>query len=101
MPFTPASPGSVAAFLVIVAAVIAMFLGGVHASGGPDPAQARRSTLRMAVGLAVWLVLLAVPVADGVLAKLPWRGLPFFFGGILVVSLAAGPSPLGGRLAAG
>lgn len=101
MPFTAASPASVAAFVVIVITVIALFLGGIHASAGDDRVGARRTTGRAALGLALWLSLLAGLVSSGRLAGLPGSGLPFFFGGVIVVSVGTGLSSLGRRLAAG
>src|SRR5690606_14189116 len=60
---------------------------------------ARRMTLLAGVGLMVWVGILSVLVGSGRMASLPMSGLPFFFGGILIVSVATGLSPLGGRIA--
>jgi hypothetical protein len=96
MPFTPANEASVHAFIVIVAAVLVAFIAGVsHAYRDRPPTRARI----IAVAL-IYLILVGVVVDTGVLAALPLSGVPFFFGTVLIVSLAAGLSPLGGRMAA-
>lgn len=99
MPFSPASSGSVAAFCGIVAFVILGFLVAVHHAYGPDAALARRATARAALGLLLWLGAMSGLVASGQMPALPLQGAPFFFGGTLVVSAAAGLSPFGRRLA--
>lgn len=95
MNFTPASSGSVLAFMIIVAAVIVAFLAAVHRAyqGRLGP------TLLVALGLGAWLGGLGALVASGRLAALPEQGLPAFFGAIILVSVGVGLSPLGGRLA--
>jgi hypothetical protein len=100
MEFTPSGPGSVAAFLVVVAAVIAAWLAAVYRAYLDDPRQARFTSL-FALGFVAWLSALSALVASGALSALPLQGLPFFFGSIFAVSLGVALSPLGGRLAAG
>jgi hypothetical protein len=95
MNFTAASSGSVLAFAAIVAAVVVAFLAGAHVAFA---GQLRR-TLPVALGLGAWLGGVGAVVASGRLAALPFHGLPFFFGAILLVSLVAGLSPLGRRMA--
>lgn len=96
MDFIPASPGSVFAFVAIVAAVIAALLWAVH--------RAYRSAKAVAIAalaLAVWLGVLAGLVASGRMTSLPMSGLPFFFGSILIICVGLGLSPVGARLATG
>ena len=97
MNFTPASPGSVASFIVIVAFVIAAFLAGARRAFAGN----LRKTLLAALGLGAWLGLICALVASGRLPRLPLGGLPLFFGGVLLVSSLAALSRLGGRFAAG
>lgn len=99
--FLPASPGSVAAFNVILAMVIVAFHGGVYFVNRADPGKARRLTMRTAVVATAWLGLLSWLVGSGTLQRFPFAGIPFFFGAVLLASLAVGLSPLGGRLATG
>ena len=96
MNFHPASTGSVAAFVAIVAAVIVALLWGVHRSY-----RSSKAVLIAAAFLVVWLGALAAVVASGKMPALPMSGLPFFFGSILLVCVGLGLSPVGARLAAG
>lgn len=96
MNFTPASAGSVAVFLGIVIGVLVAMILAVHRAYRDEP----RKRLAFVIGLGAWLGLLVALVGSGRLASLPLQGLPFFFGGVLVVSVAVGLSPLGGRVAA-
>lgn len=95
MNFTPASPGSVAAFVAIVAFVLVSFFLAVHRAN----AGAFGKTLAAALLTGAWFGLLAALAASGRLEALPLLGMPFFFGGVLIVSTAAGLSSLGGRIA--
>jgi hypothetical protein len=97
--FQPASPPSAAAFVAIIAGVIAAFLAGVRYAYRADAATARRVTIRAAVGLGLWLGALSVVVGTGRLAQLPMGGFPIFFGAVLIVSVSVALSPLGARLA--
>ncbi len=101
MNFLPASPGSVAAFTVIVVAVIGAFHFGVYHVNRAAPDKAKALTLRTTVVTIAWLGLLSWLVGSGTLQQFPFAGIPFFFGAVLLASLAVGLSPLGGRLAAG
>ena len=94
MDFHPASSGSLAAFTVIVVAVVTAFLWAVHHSYRNGKAVASA-----ALALAVWLGGLSLLVAGGRMPGLPLSGLPFFFFPILVVCIGAGLSPFGARLA--
>ncbi len=94
MNFTPASPLSVTCFVVIVLAVIAAKLLALWRA---------RDSVRWFALIAIiyfaWLVLLAGLVAGGRMPALPLMGFPVFFGSVLLVSLAAGLSSVGKRLA--
>lgn len=96
--FHPASEGSVFAFVVIVAVVIAMFLAAVHHACRTAP-DGLVTTLKIAVAVGGWLGLLNWLVASGRLQAFPLHGLPFFFLSILLASFAVALSPLGTRLA--
>lgn len=95
MSFTPASSGSVVAFLVIVMAVIVVFLAATHRAFGGR----LKPTLLVALGLGAWLGAMSAFVASGRMPHLPLGGLPLFFGGVLLVSTLAGLSNFGGRMA--
>ncbi len=97
MPFTPASPASVAAFLAIVAFVVTAFFVAVFRASGGD----LRKTLLVALGAGVWIGALAALVASGRMEALPGNGVPVFFGLVLLVSVGAGLGSLGGRIARG
>lgn len=96
MSFTPASPVSVAFFVVLVLAVVGAFLFAARRAYAGE----RGKFLAVAFGVGAWIGLLTALVASGKLAALPLHGLPVFFGGVLLVSVGAGLSPLGGRFAA-
>ncbi|HET6344885.1 MAG TPA: hypothetical protein VFH51_08125 [Myxococcota bacterium] len=99
--FTPASTSSVAAFLLIVAAVIAMTLAGVAVAnrriGGPVVPR----TIAVAVGVTVWLGLFSALVSAGLVAAQPMPRLPLFFFGVNAVGLAFALGPPGTWLASG
>lgn len=96
MPFTAASALSVLAFTMIVAGVVVAFLMAVsRAYRDRPPTRARLIAITL-----IYLLLTAVVVDTGALAALPMAGLPLFFGAVLGVSLVAGLSPMGGRMAA-
>jgi hypothetical protein len=98
MNFQPASATSVAAFLAIVTAVIAAFLGAVGHAVWNDPRRTRLLLTTILV-LGAWLGGLTAAVVTGALLRLPLAGLPVFFSAVLLVSVATGLSPLGRRLA--
>lgn len=94
MDFHPASLPSVLAFRLIVAAVVAAFLWAVHRAYG----RGRTLTITLVL-LFLWLGALSGLVASGRMSGLPFQGLPFFFGPILLISAGAALSPFGGRIA--
>ena len=99
MNFQPASTASVAAYVAIVAAVIAAFLGAMWHACATDRGRRPRVVALAAIATTAWLGGLSLLVGSGTLLRMPLAGLPFFFGAILLVSTAVGLSPLGGRLA--
>lgn len=82
-------------FLAIVVGVLVAFLAAAQRAFATE----RGKFLAVALGTGAWIGLLAALVASGRLEALPLRGFPLFFGGVLVVSLGAGLSPLGRRFA--
>lgn len=95
MNFTPASPGSVMVFTGILLAVVCAFLVAARRAYAAE----RGGFLVVVFGAGAWIGLMAAAVASGRMWELPLHGLPFFFGGVLVVSVGAGLSPLGRRMA--
>ncbi|HUG09566.1 MAG TPA: hypothetical protein VMM36_01060 [Opitutaceae bacterium] len=100
MEFTPASSGSVAAFLVVVAFVSAAIPVAAFFACRSEPGGGRRVAAFTAAGLIAWILLVCVVVGSGAMDRLPLRGLPFFFGTVLIAGVWAGFSSLGGRIAA-
>ncbi len=94
MPFTPANPASVAAFLAIVGAVISAVLWAVYFAY-----RTTKAAGFAALVIAVWLGALSALVASGRMASLSLGGLPFFFAPIIIVAVGFGLSPVGGRIA--
>ncbi len=95
MPFTPASPASVAAFLAIVGTVISALLWAVYGAY-----RTPKAVILAALALAVWLGAQAALIASDRMSGLPLNGLPFFFGSIVLICVGTGLSPVGGRIAA-
>jgi len=98
--FTAPGPISTVAFLFICAAVLAAFFAGVYESYRRSGLPAFTPTLTVAGATLVWLALLSVPVAAGVLEERPMPRLMLFFLAANLAALFAGLSPLGRRLAA-
>ncbi len=96
MDFQPASAGSLAAFAVIVLAVVVAFLWAVHRSY-----RTGRAVVLAMLAFAAWLGGLSALIVSGRMPGLPLSGLPFFFAPILLIGLGAGLSPFGGKLATG
>lgn len=94
MEFIPASAPSLAAFMVVVVAVIAALLWALQHSY-----RSGRVTVLAAIILALWLGAQALLVASGRMSSLPLNGLSFFFGPILVIWTGLALSPVGRRLA--
>jgi hypothetical protein len=102
MRFTPASPASLVAFLIVVAAVLGAAAWGRFAVArreGASRGTAWRATGVFAGGAVAWLAVTSVPVALGTLAARPLPNVPIWFGAIAAIALAFGLSPAGGRLA--
>lgn len=94
MNFVPASAPSLAAFCAIVVAVSYALLLAVHLSY-----RSFKVTALAGVLLGIWLGLQSAFVASGRMASLPFNGLPFFFGSILVIWTALALSSVGRRIA--
>lgn len=94
-PFVPASAGSLLAFAAILLAVLYALLLAVHVTY-----RSFKITALTGVLLGVWLGIQSALVASGRMASLPFNGLPFFFGPVLVIWSGLALSPVGARLAA-
>jgi hypothetical protein len=92
--FKPASAASLLAFLIICAAVVAAFLGGVWLSARRESVRPLRRTILAAVGTALWLAAICLIVESGWLRG-DQRRLLFFAAGMNAVCLAVGLSPVG------
>ena len=98
--FTPANTGSVVAFVVIVALVVAAIPAAAFFAYRTAPGGGRRMTILTSAGVLAWIVLVCAYVGSGVMARLPFQGLHSFFAAVFFVGIAAGISPLAGRIAA-
>ena len=92
--FHPASLPSLLAFLVICAAVVAAFLGGVWSSARREAVNPFRRTLPVAIGTILWLSAILFVVQSGWLYG-DQRRLLLFGLSINAVSLGVGLSPIG------
>lgn len=92
--FHDASSLSLIAFLVICAAVVAAFLGGIWSSAGRESVAPLRRTLLAGLGTLVWLTALLLIVQSGWLRG-DQRRLLLLVASINGVCLAVGISPLG------
>ncbi len=93
--FTPASPGSVLAFVLIVLAVLFALLAGIQRAY-----QSFKTTALAGLLLGLWLGGLSALIVTGRLAAFPRHGLPFFFGSVFLVWTGLAVSPLGRKMAA-
>lgn len=103
MQFVEADAVSLAAFVGILVAVVAMLLLGVYASTRQEGSrsEALTSTLKVFGGLLAWLGLFAVMVGSGFLAAQPFPRAFLFFGVANLGGILLALSPLGRRLAMG
>ena len=92
--FQPASRASLLVFLVICAAVLAAFLGGIWFSARRESASPLRRTLLAAIGTTLWLSAILLVVQSGWLRE-NQRNLPLLAATVAVVSLTVGFSPVG------
>lgn len=101
MPLTPATPASLAAFLLIVMLVIAAYLCGTYIAARREAEEvaARRITLRFAIASALWLGAFSLFVAAKAINAHPFPLVPATFVSVNVVSLAFALSSAGKRLA--
>jgi hypothetical protein len=100
MNFTPANTGSVVAFVVIVVLVAAAIPVAAFFAYRASPGEGSRAAVFTAAGVLGWVALVCAYVESGVMERLPFHGLHFFFASVFIVSISAGLSPLGGRIAA-
>lgn len=100
MQFVPASTGSVVAFLAIVLLVAAAIPAAAFFADRAAPDGGRRTASLTAAGMLAWIGLVCAYVGSGVMARLPFQGLHAFFAAVFFVGIAAGMSPLAGRIAA-
>ncbi|HEY8993574.1 MAG TPA: hypothetical protein VIM71_02725, partial [Lacunisphaera sp.] len=94
MSFVPASSASLIAFGVILVSVLMALLWSVQRAYASFKVTALAGLL-----LGLWLGALSALVVSGRLAALPFSGLPFFFGPIVVIWTGLALSPVGRRLA--
>lgn len=101
MTFTRASPASVLAFTLIVAAVIGAYVAATYVAArrAAGPAAARRATWRFVATAFAWLALFTAWVGSGLLQAKPLPFAPITLLAVNVVAVAFACSPAGGRLA--
>ena len=92
--FHPASNTSLLAFVVICAAVVAAFLGGIWESVRQEMATPLRRTVLTAIATTIWLSAILFVVQSGWLHG-DQRRLMVFAGGMTLISLGVGLSPVG------
>jgi len=97
--FIPGSSVTVLCFEIIVAAVVIALIAATRHAYRTDPPLSRKVTMRVFLGLLVWLGGLLALIKTEAMVNLPLNGMPIFFGSVLLVSLAVGLSPFGARLA--
>jgi hypothetical protein len=101
MPLVPASPASLLAFMLIVAAVIAAYVAGTYVAARREAgeAAARASTLRFVLGLGAWLGAFSLFVRASVIDERPFPLVVVTFAVLNLVAVAYALSPAGRRLA--
>jgi hypothetical protein len=101
MPFTPATPASLAAFVAVVVAVATALPVGTYWAHRRLGLPATRPALGASAGLVAWLALVSAVVASGAIERRPMPCVPLLLAAVNLAALVLGLSPLGGRLAAG
>lgn len=103
MRFTPASTGSLAAFVVILVGVVVAFLLATYVAYRPllGPGGAARRTAIFGAALALWLGLLSAVVASGALAASPMPRVPILLVTCNLAAVLFALTSPGRRLAAG
>jgi hypothetical protein len=91
LPFTQPDSVSIVGFLLVVAFVIMAFLNAVDL--------ARLPTMRIGVGLLVWLVVVSIVVASGIMERNLPLGVALFFGVGNLVGVVFALSPMGRAIA--
>jgi hypothetical protein len=97
--FIAGSSVSVLCFEIIVAVVVIAMIAATRHAYREDKPMARKVTMRVFLGLIVWLGGLLALIKSDNMGTLPLNGIPIFFGSVLIISFAVGLSPFGGRLA--
>lgn len=103
MTFIPSPPLPLAAFVAVLVGVLGLLHLGVFFAYAPvlGRAGAARRAGVVALGVGLWLALLALVVRSGALAAAPMPGIPLFFLASNGAGLILALSPLGARLAFG
>lgn len=99
--FTYPDPLSTAAFVVIVAFVVAAFIFGTYAANRKVGTHATRRTTVVAAFTFLWLSFASLIAASGLLEAKPFPLLMAFFAAGNAVAVLAAFSPVGKRLAMG
>lgn len=97
----PASPISVAAFLIIVLFVIAAFVAGTYVAArrDGDASSARAATMRFSVSLAVWLLAFSLFVSSRAIDAHLFPLIPITFLTLNLIAVGYALSSAGRRLA--
>lgn len=95
MDFVPASVASLTVFVAVLLAVMGAILVAIN-----HAYRSAKVTCTTAILLGLWLGLQSALVQSGAMPRLPFNGLPFFFGPVVVVWVGLALSPIGRRLAA-
>ena len=103
MPFTPADPWTLVAFVAILIGVVAAFQFGLKtvAARTQNLTDARRAVRRSAWGLALWLGMLSLVVSSGFLSEAPFPRALIFLGASNLAAVLLAFSPVGSQLAQG
>lgn len=101
MTFTPASPLSLTAFLVVVVAVIAFTVGGLYWATRRSGQADSRPVMKALIGIVLWNILIAGIVSSGAIEAAVFPRLPLFFMTMNLAGLFFALSSFGRLLAAG
>jgi hypothetical protein len=101
MPFTPADPISVGAFVVLVLVLLVAIVWGGRVAAGRTGQSRRTWTLRLVVSLSAWVALTSGIVLSGALEGDPLPGVPLFFALVLLGAVTFALSRFGRLFASG
>lgn len=101
MHFVPASTPSILAFLLIVLSVLVALVAGVYVAHRNLREPASSITLKVGIGILVWLGLSSIPVASGAILDHPIPGFPLFFAAVNIAGILFAFSRIGRNLALG